>query len=220
MAEAAPEPKRRERPFLFGALITLGALLATTVVLWWAQAAPVAVVVGKPGRHDGQEARLADCLDCHVPFVGTPGSRCLSPGCHGQLATGTPPRDGPALPIRYHAALRAYDCGLCHAEHSHGEPTRFSHATIPEAARERCSRCHGAQKVVSHPKGDPLECSGCHAVETWRAKMDHTRVDNQACDLCHLAPESAPHTVAGNCSDCHRPKSWDIAPPQAPGDAK
>lgn len=149
----------------------------------------------------------ADCLDCHVPFRGTPPTRCLAPGCHGSLATGTPPRDGPAMPVRFHAALRGHDCGSCHAEHERPPPRdgRFSHRAIPEAIRVRCQACHSGEGIDHHARTDAVACDLCHGTENWtRADMVHTRVDDRACDLCHRAPDDPRHvSVEGNCENCH-----------------
>src|SRR5207249_3355172 len=117
---AAGGSRRTDRPVAFAIGAAGIAAVISLSVLVWAQASPETVLIGLEGRHDHDAAkseRLAACLDCHVPFVGTPGSRCLGPGCHGELATGTPPKDGKAMPIRFHAALRDQPCGLCHVEH-------------------------------------------------------------------------------------------------------
>ena len=174
----------------------------------WAVAAPAEVLVGRRGLHDppGPEP-AADCLDCHVPFRGTPATRCLAPGCHGSLATGTPPRDGLAMPIRFHAALREHDCGTCHTEHAAMAKQRlsFSHNEIPSAARSRCHACHPGDGIIHHARTDAVSCDVCHDTKHWQgAKMSHSRVTEHPCDLCHRAPEDPRHaSVAGTCQDCH-----------------
>src|SRR5437867_12813845 len=111
--------RAKDKPYVFALLTGVLAIIVTVVIMLWGNASPESVLIGLDGRHDGVAGgdRLAACLDCHVPFVGTPGSRCLGPGCHGELATGTPPRDGPAMPIRFHAVLRDRPCSLSHQEH-------------------------------------------------------------------------------------------------------
>jgi hypothetical protein len=208
--EAGP----RERPIWFAILSVSGAFALTLFVLWWAGRDPESVVIGLPGRHDAPQSetdRLADCLDCHVPFVGTPGSRCLGPGCHGDLATGTPPKEGPAMPIRFHASLRRYACTNCHLEHTTARTERiFTHDLIPTDARAACSRCHSGAGVAAHAATDALSCDLCHQLNRFTGtEMVHSRVANQACDLCHVAPKTAAHaSVAGACSDCHGIDSW------------
>lgn len=208
---------RRERPLLFTVATGFLAVALSAVMLWWASATPESVVIGLPGRHDQlvEGARLADCLDCHVPFVGTPRSRCLGPGCHGALATGTPPQDGRAMPIRFHAALREERCGLCHLEHGKQVAReRFDHEIIPDATRARCSRCHIAQRA-SHARTDAVSCDLCHGYDKWRgAEIVHGRVQNHPCDLCHATPASETHTsVAGACDRCHGTANWDSVSP-------
>jgi hypothetical protein len=76
----------REHPYVFAAASLIAGAAATAGLLWAASHQPERVVIGLGGRHDGQSERLAGCLDCHVPFFGTPGSRCLSPGCHVDIS--------------------------------------------------------------------------------------------------------------------------------------
>lgn len=204
--------ERRERPLLFTLAAGLFALGLSAGMLWWAYSTPESVLIGRPGRHDAvsDRSRLADCLDCHVPFVGTPGSRCLGPGCHGALATGTPPRDGPAMPVRFHVVLREYDCRRCHIEHAPAKPPApFAHAIIPADSRGRCSDCHLAGRAA-HARTDAVSCDLCHGLERWRgASMVHERVRNQPCDLCHAAPTTPAHaSVAGACDNCHGSGDW------------
>jgi hypothetical protein len=209
---------RAERPLAFALLCAGIAIVVTGSMLVWAQASPESVLIGLEGRHDhdsaGGSERLAACLDCHVPFVGTPGSRCLGPGCHGELATGTPPRDGKAMPIRFHAALRDQPCGLCHQEHVREGTTTatraFTHAIIPKATRAECVRCHGGAGVVGHSITDAVRCEICHDTERWRsAEVDHARVSSQPCDTCHALPTDDTHaTVAGTCNECHDTNTW------------
>jgi hypothetical protein len=203
----APRRPLADRPILLAALSLVLAGLATGGLLMWARANPSAVVVGAEGRHDAPEG--AACLDCHVPFEGTPSSRCLAPGCHGELATGTPPRSGPAMPLRFHVAVRKQACGQCHVEHAH-HPLRFDHGLIPEVALRRCDACHPAEGIGSHARTDAVSCDLCHGYEAWKgAPMRHEQVSQQPCDLCHRRPETEAHaTVAGACSDCHQPGSW------------
>ena len=191
-------------------LATLSLLLAgaaTAGLLESARRAPAAVVVGADGRRDQREG--AACLDCHVPFEGTPSSRCLAPGCHGELATGTPPRTGPAMPLRFHVALRKQPCGQCHVEHA-PQPLRFDHRLVPADDLRRCPACHLAEGVPGHARTDAVACDLCHGFEAWRgAPMLHERVAHQPCDLCHRRPETDAHaSVAGACSDGSDPGSW------------
>ncbi len=189
-------------------------------MLAWGQASPERVLIGLVGRHDGppEGERLAACLDCHVPFVGTPGSRCLGPGCHGELATGTPPRDGPAMPIRFHTALRDQPCSLCHQEHVAAEASTstrtFTHRMIPAEPRARCTKCHSGAKVRNHPITDAVNCSVCHGTIVWGGTaIEHERVAQQPCDVCHVRPENETHaSVAGNCSECHVTERWSQRP--------
>lgn len=219
MAEAATA--RKERPLLVTLVSMVLATLAVGIALWLADREPEWTVIGLPGRHDriANAQRRADCIDCHVPFVGTPGSRCLGPGCHGELATGTPPLTGKAMPIRFHAVLRQHECTLCHREHSDvpGAWDRpFAHELIPTDDRARCSRCHFATGQLSHARTDAVSCDLCHGFEAFAgAKMEHGRVASQPCDLCHGAPETTVHTsVAGTCTDCHGTGSWTSRPTQ------
>jgi hypothetical protein len=209
---------RSDRPLAF-ALATAGiAVVVTGSVLVWAQVSPETVLIGLEGRHDhatvGGSERLAACLDCHVPFVGTPGSRCLGPGCHGELATGTPPQDGKAMPIRFHAAVRDQPCGLCHLEHVNpGTRTAtraFRHAIIPQPTRDRCTRCHSGSVQANHPTTDAVNCDLCHGTKSWRGlRIDHSRVRQHPCDLCHAAPLDTTHaSVAGTCNECHDTNTW------------
>jgi hypothetical protein len=198
---------------LFTVLTGLLAVTISGLMLLWAWATPEDVVIGVPGRHDqlaGGE-RLADCLDCHVPFVGTPRTRCLGPGCHGALGTGAPPRTGPAMPVRFHAALDEEPCGTCHLEHGWSEARgAFDHAVIPQATRSRCARCHLAQRA-SHARTDAVSCDLCHGFDAWKgAQIVHDRVANHPCDLCHATPPTEAHaSVAGACDRCHGTASWD-----------
>ncbi len=209
-ADAGP----RERPILFALLTVAGALALTLFFLWWAGQDPEAVVIGLPGRHDAPTDgadRLADCLDCHVPFVGTPGSRCLGPGCHGDLATGTPPKEGPAMPIRFHVSLRKYACTNCHVEHTTLRRDRvFTHDLIPKSSRGTCTRCHSGEGVPSHARTDAIGCDLCHQLTHFnQTVMVHSRVVNQACDVCHAVPKTPEHaSIAGTCSDCHTTENW------------
>lgn len=209
-----------DKPYVFAVFTTFIAIIVTLLMLLWGQSSPEQVLIGLPGRHDGPEGgeRLAACLDCHVPFVGTPGSRCLGPGCHGALATGTPPREGPAMPIRFHAVLREVPCSLCHVEHVDGDETAarrtFTHDMIPVGHRAECSRCHLGATLESHATTDAVECSLCHDTGAWRgARVAHTKVAIQPCDLCHAAPEDERHaSIAGSCFECHTPTTWDERP--------
>jgi hypothetical protein len=184
-------------------------------VFAWGSARPEALLVGRAGHHDGPPAgeRHAACLDCHVPFVGTPASRCLGPSCHGELATGSPPKTGAAMPVRFHVALRDEPCELCHAEHDRqvGAPARaFAHSLIPEARRGECRRCHSGTPVPAHSRTDAVSCATCHTLEAWRgAPIDHTKVNEIHCDGCHSAPATPAHgALAGNCDGCHGTSSW------------
>ncbi|MCK6551016.1 hypothetical protein L6R52_34585 [Myxococcota bacterium] len=209
-------PRLLDRPFVFALGTSVLALGITAGVMWWGRESPERVLIGLEGRHDGPAGgeRLAACLDCHVPFVGTPGSRCLGPGCHGELATGTPPRDGPAMPIRFHAVLRDQPCALCHEEHvelgARTSTRTFGHALIPEAPRALCARCHSGAALPSHAATDAVACSLCHGTERWSdVTIDHAKVATQACDLCHHAPEDTAHaSIAGNCQECHTSDRW------------
>lgn len=214
-ARTMPAPSAA-RPFSTFVLSVVAALSVSAAALWAARAHPELIVIGAHGRHDarGDGARAATCLDCHVPFLGTPSSRCLGPGCHGELATGTPPRDGPAMPIRFHAALREQPCGRCHDEHgaAPSPARRFDHAVIPSEVAKLCSRCHGADRVPDHPRTrtDVLSCELCHGLENWRGTpMEHARVASESCDVCHRAPEAAPHLKTGGaCQECHGTSQW------------
>jgi hypothetical protein len=204
----------KERPILFALLSVAGAFALTTSVLWWAGEDPESVVIGLPGRHDAPvdgDDRTADCLDCHVPFVGTPGTRCLGPGCHGELATGTPPKEGPAMPIRFHATLRRYACTNCHVEHTTIRTTRiFTHDIVPRAERNECSRCHSGAGVPGHARTDAISCDLCHQLDRFKGTdMVHGRVAGHACDVCHDAPRTPGHeSIAGACIDCHATDNW------------
>lgn len=218
------EPRQvsgRDRPLLFALFCIVISAGITWAVVVWAEASPESVLLGLQGRHDavGAGERLATCLDCHVPFVGTPSSRCLGPGCHGDLATGTPPRDGPAMPIRFHVALRDQPCGLCHQEHVPRGTSRvampFTHDLIPGTTRARCARCHSGAGRDSHPPTDAVACELCHSTERWQGvEVEHSLVAQQPCDVCHGAPASPAHaSIAGNCSECHETQRWTPHPP-------
>ncbi|MEO1335794.1 MAG: hypothetical protein AAFV29_09115, partial [Myxococcota bacterium] len=191
----------QERPWRVVVWATVCASLATAGVLYMLRTAPVFTLIGRSGQHERPVQRLAECLDCHVPFVGTPASRCLSPGCHGALATGTPPTDGPAMPVRFHVALRDLTCGRCHEEHRPSpERRQFDHRIIPTAARTDCRRCHHAAQPA-HASGDTVACGRCHTYSAWAGiQIEHQRVADEACDVCHKAPENRRHAaVAGTC---------------------
>lgn len=238
-----------ERPYLLALASALGAIAVGGAVLAWGTAQPERVVVGRAGHHDGRVrggggsvplgapsgddpgahdgrvgsaagGRHAACLDCHVPFVGTPASRCLGPGCHGELATGSPPKTGPAMPVRFHVALRDEPCELCHAEHDDqpdAAPRAFTHALIPEPRRTECRRCHGAATVPAHSRTDAVGCGTCHGLQAWTGTpVDHAVVAAVHCDVCHQAPSTPTHgTLAGTCGTCHETASWTprAAPP-------
>ena len=210
-----------DRPYAFALATFAGATVLTSAVVLWANVSPERVVIGVDGRHDAppDRERLADCLDCHVPFVGTPASRCLSPGCHGALATGSPPREGNAMPVRFHAALRGVACGHCHLEDGDAPAERrvFHHDVIPEGKRHLCSRCHSGAKLEHHNATDAVLCRACHETTAWTGKaVDHRNVWQHACDVCHAAPASPAHaSVAGTCSACHRTDEWTPQPAEA-----
>lgn len=217
MTDAQASPAK-DKPYTFAILTGLVAIVVTTVMMLWGGIAPESVLIGLEGRHDAIPEkggdRLAGCLDCHVPFVGTPGSRCLGPGCHGELATGTPPKDGPAMPIRFHALLRDRACGTCHEEHvatgARTSTRTFTHAIIPDEIQDACARCHSANGVPAHASADAVECGVCHQKEAWRGiTIAHDKVSKDACDLCHVAPETPSHaSVAGTCQECHEISDW------------
>ena len=132
------------------------------------------------------------------------------------------------MPIRFHAALRGHDCGLCHTEHGDDavEAARgksppetqkpvFSHREIPFAVRTRCHACHPGQDVPNHARTDAVSCDICHGTDQWTgATMAHARVNEHACDLCHRPPSDARHaSVAGNCQDCHGTERFSPAQP-------
>ncbi len=220
---AAEDDAPVERPYVFAAAsLAIGFLLTAAMVAWSSQD-PESVVIGQAGRHDapaGTSSRLANCLDCHVPFLGTPGSRCLSPGCHGELATGTPPQAGKAMPVRFHAALRDYECGLCHTEHGApaGETARiFHHDLIPDAERDGCQKCHSGTQVKSHATADAVPCRACHETNRWAGvKIEHQNVWQHACEVCHAAPEGETHSsVSGTCGGCHETSAWTKLRPEA-----
>ncbi|MFO0726914.1 MAG: hypothetical protein U1E65_24230 [Myxococcota bacterium] len=209
-----------ERPYLLAALSIVLGLLVSVGAVWASTRRPEPFLIGMNGHHDarGGFERKAACLDCHVPFVGTPASRCLSPGCHGELATGSPPKIGPAMPVRFHAALREEPCGPCHDEHIKGDieqqPRRtFSHDLVPPSLRAECRRCHSGSMTASHSRTDSVECSRCHEMKAWRGTpIDHSKVTDEHCDVCHVAPEGAVHaTIAGTCSTCHETSAWKPA---------
>lgn len=127
---------------------------------------PGPALLTEPGPHGSERAA---CLDCHVPFSGTPSTRCLGPGCHGDLATGTPPRDGPVLPVRFHVVLRGEDCRGCHAEHRSSDPStaKDPHRGVPPGVLNgRCGGCHLDLGPEAHDPAD-LRCGQCHGLETW-----------------------------------------------------
>ena len=214
LSDLAPTP---ERPWRYLTVTVLLATAASAGTLWLLRVAPGAALLGQPGHHGQTSGTTAECLDCHVPFVGTPASRCLSPGCHGNLATGTPPRTGPAMPERFHGALRDVACGQCHEEHRpRGAARLFDHRIIPDETRSACRRCHHAAERDSHARTDSVTCGTCHGWATWAgAEMDHRRVPSEPCELCHSPPKSNEHKkVAGTCDDCHGTHAWTVVGPQ------
>ena len=211
----ADTQNRTERPYAFAVFSIVVAFGLSFGLVVWAASSPETVLVGEPGIHDarGDSARLAGCLDCHVPFLGTPGSRCLSPSCHGALATGTPKKTGPAMPIRFHSALATLECSQCHDEHGSKPPVRqaeFEHKIIPEPQLKQCSRCHSGTQQKSHSSMDAIQCSECHQIDRWNTEsIDHRKVWKHACDVCHVAPDTETHaTLAGTCSTCHHTQDW------------
>ena len=210
MSASASPVSLPDRPWRFLLLTVACALAAAALTGWALRAHPGFALVGQPGQHDQRGASAAACLDCHVPFVGTPASRCLSPGCHGNLATGTPPRTGPAMPVRFHVALRDEACGRCHEEHRTTRPRVFDHRLIPSEKRSACRRCHYGEGQKSHARNDAVSCGSCHGWTTWGgAYMDHRRVQKEACELCHAGPKTDRHqAVAGTCDACHQTSDW------------
>ena len=223
VAEAASSDPVVERPYIFALLTLLTGVVVSGIVVLIASLSPEAMLIGLDGRHDAPATgpRLAACLDCHVPFVGSPGSRCLSPGCHGELATGTPPRTGPAMPVRFHVALRGVDCGGCHVEHGPASDRKgrpFAHALIPTARRAACARCHSAATEPNHTTTDAVQCDRCHTFDAWSGvTMKHDNVWQHACDICHVPPATPAHaSVAGTCNACHTTEDWTPKPPRDP----
>lgn len=214
MTEGKARRGLSDRPLLFATVSVFLGALAAAGLLAWASGDPVTVIVGQSGRHD--QAHGATCLDCHVPFEGSPSSRCLAPGCHGDLATGTPPRDGPAMPLRFHVALRGQACSQCHTEHARDVLRAFEHRRIPQAVRAGCRACHLGERVKAHARTDAVSCEVCHTLDNWsEAQMSHKKVSAQPCDLCHRRPETEEHaSVAGTCTDCHVSSSWAPKPTQ------
>ncbi|MCC7381813.1 MAG: hypothetical protein IT384_08290 [Deltaproteobacteria bacterium] len=212
-----------EHPYALAAGSLALAAGAVTALLVLAVQRPARTLVGVAGHHDPPATNepRAECLDCHVPFLGTPASRCLSPGCHGELATGAPPRGGPAMPVRFHVAVRGEPCGRCHREHTgtSSEGLAFSHAALLPRVRDDCVRCHSGAQVSSHSTTDAVPCASCHATTAWSVaarEIDlHQRVDGLHCDVCHRAPSDAVHAAtAGLCSTCHGLSTWrDAAHP-------
>ena len=205
-----------ERPYAFAILAVFTATLISSGLVVWALSAPETVVVGMSGQHDGPAhgERLAGCLDCHVPFLGSPGSRCLTPSCHGNLATGIPPRTGSAMPVRFHVALNSLECSHCHNEHG-AQPSKvatdkFSHGIIPANHRKQCAQCHSGTNLLDHSSTDSVVCSKCHQLESWSVKaVNHQSIWKHACDVCHSIPKETEHiTVAGTCSACHSTSNW------------
>ncbi|MEE2901083.1 MAG: hypothetical protein VYC39_02080 [Myxococcota bacterium] len=205
-----------ERPYAFAVLALFTALLMCGGFVAWAISSPELVVIGAAGQHDGplNGERLAGCLDCHVPFLGSPGSRCLTPSCHGNLATGIPPRTGSAMPVRFHVALNRLECSNCHNEHGKQPPKvaqdQFSHDIIPNETRAQCAQCHSGARHSDHSSTDSVPCSKCHGLESWDvASVNHQAIWEHACDVCHVTPEGKEHvTVAGTCSSCHSTSTW------------
>ena len=205
-----PSRPSTDRPWGYVLVTVLLSSSVTAAIAWAIFLAPERMLVGGTGQHEASGA-AAECLDCHVPFVGTPASRCLSPGCHGDLATGTPPRNGPAMPVRFHVALRDEPCSRCHDEHRRSAQNRlFDHRLIPTDHRKDCRRCHRAEDTPNHADRDAVACGTCHGYTRWGgAKIDHARVDREACELCHRQPNTGQHAAfAGACDTCHQPTSW------------
>lgn len=193
-----------------GVLTALAAALAGGAAVWaYVREAPHAALVDRPSHHQpAGAAALARCLDCHVPFLGSPSTRCLGPGCHGDLATGTPPRDGPAMPVRYHVVVRKQACSTCHEEHRIGGRIDVHGAVADPELRAACQKCHSARRVPAHARTDEEPCGVCHADASWRAdRARHEKLHTQACEVCHRAPEGHPR-VAGTCLGCHQTRSW------------
>ena len=220
---------RADRPYLFAGLTVVLALGSTALIVGWSSCSPELVLIGLDGHHDAPEGtseRLAACLDCHVPFIGAPPSRCLSPGCHGALATGTPPREGNAMPVRFHAALRAYHCSTCHTEHGDERAATssqaFSHEVIPTAERPACARCHSGRTVDAHPATNAVDCALCHDTKTWKGvNTDHSKVWQYSCEACHVTPSTPSHSsIAGACTTCHETTSWTPKPDAIPTEEK
>ena len=190
------------------------ATTSTTLALGfiYVSTSPRIALVGERGQHDPEDRpAFATCLDCHVPFVGTPGTRCSGPGCHGELATGTPPLDGPALPIRYHVVVRKIPCMTCHEEHQtkNRPQKRDVHLILPTALlTDDCARCHSARERTSHARTDEVACGHCHSLQQWpKAEVKHEDLPVDACDLCHELPPKH-QLVAGGCSACHVVTTW------------
>lgn len=194
-------------------LVSMGMTVLIGVGLYqWALRDPVRVLVGSQGRHDAPPHRPqpAACLDCHVPFLGTPTSRCLAPGCHASLVTGTPPKTGPAMPVRFHSVLRDLSCQSCHGEHQRGiSLVPFRHQIIPTPQEQACFRCHSGARRPKHARTDAIACGTCHSTDNWAGtKMSHEKVTNAPCALCHRPPDIAGHPANDGCIECHETNRW------------
>lgn len=187
---------------LRGLVVALGTLgLAMATGLFYLGARPGPALLTEPGPHGAGQAA---CLDCHVPFSGTPSTRCLGPGCHSALATGTPPRDGPALPVRYHVAVRKLSCQRCHEAHRTEARVVTPHGTLDRPLLEQlCVRCHSGRHLESHAKTDEIGCWTCHALDSWALPTPkHGTVAQVPCEVCHTAPRTD-HPAPDSCERCH-----------------
>lgn len=189
-------------------LILAANLLAITVLVF---VFPHLMV--SPGKLiPGHKQLETDCFACHIAWRGSAAERCIV--CHAPNDIGRVTTTGQAIVraktvVPFHQELNENNCTACHTDHAGTKryqwQSRFDHALLKGAARERCASCHQAPKDNLHEKIDG-NCGKCHSQDKWTpATFDHNqyfvldRDHNDRCVTCHVRNDYSRYT----CYGCH-----------------
>ncbi len=196
----------QSRTALIGTLLLSGGLIAFLPRL---ALAPGAVTQG--------HADIAgQCLGCHTPLRGAPGSKCIA--CHPLDSIGLarrslvqPANARPAL-AGMHAEFRTSSCLDCHTDHAGSDPKGatlpFTHEHLSAALLRRCVGCHEGNRPADDLHRQVADdCASCHVSRGWTpASFQHERYfvldrdHNVTCKTCHIG--SAGYTQY-TCYGCH-----------------
>lgn len=159
----------------------------------------------------GHRTIAGDCFACHLPFRGTPATRCTS--CHAFDRAASVKANGKIQPGNaLHALHREFsriDCANCHVGHlTHGAKNAtpcFDHTMMRTETRRACSTCHRPPQDSLHPSLGS-QCAECHATGTWTpATFDHRKFfsieppHDAACSTCHRSTDFKRYS----CMNCH-----------------